>query len=104
MLSAASWPNLLPKYSQKWRKAFSALLCFSLNKEILSSCDGVKREIMAIWGDSEVKELLLRADDKEKWRFSGTVNMSEKVDVTQTLTLSSSRIRGSESRIPALCE
>lgn len=47
---------------------------------------GLKREIMAIWGGKEVKELLLRAESEVNWRVSGSIG--KKVDITQMLTLS----------------
>lgn len=46
----------------------------------------IKRQIMTNWGDSEVKEVLLRAEDEVNWRFSGMVTYLERdVDATQAL-------------------
>lgn len=52
----------------------------------------LKREIVASWGDGDVKELLVRAEDEDTWCFFRTENGGEKADMTQMLTLSSSRV------------
>lgn len=49
---------------------------------------GVKREIMEYWGDSEVKQLLLKTEDQVIECFSETVNAPRKANVTQALLLS----------------
>lgn len=50
-----------------------------------------------LWS-GEITELLLRTEDEVN------MNVAEKVDVTQTLTPSSSHICWSESGAPAHCE
>lgn len=61
----------------------SKLLC---SDQLQVTC--TEREVMENWGDSEVREFLLPAEDKVNQCIPGTVNVAGKVDVTQMLVLS----------------